>query len=56
MATPMGTVFFNNKKTVSQCDDEILGSTVKTFLIQFDQEKFKNFSLSAIRAYQCAQA
>ena len=34
-------VLFNNKKTVPQCDNETLGSTTKTLVIQFDQERFK---------------
>ena len=42
MATPLGTVFFNNKM-VSQCDDETLGFTAETLVIQFDQERFEQF-------------
>ena len=41
MATPLGKVFFNNKRTVSQCDDETLGSNAETLVIQFDQERFE---------------
>ena len=40
-ATPLGKVFFNNKKTVPQCDNETLGSTAEMLVIQFDQEKFE---------------
>jgi len=39
-ATLQGNVF-NNKKTVPQCDDETLGCTAETLVIQFDQERFK---------------
>ena len=41
MATLLGKVFFNKKKTVLQCDDETLGFTAETLIIQFDQEKFE---------------
>ena len=41
MATLLGKVFFNNKKTVPQCDDETLGSTVETLVIKFYQERFE---------------
>ena len=41
MATPFGMVFFNNKKTVSQCDDQTTGSATETVVLQFDQEKFE---------------
>ena len=34
-------VLFNNKKTVPQCDNETLGSTTETLVIQFDQERFE---------------
>jgi len=40
MATPLEKIFLNNKKTVSQCDDE---STAETMVIYFDQEKFEQF-------------
>ena len=40
MVTPLGTFFFNNKKTVSQCDEQIIGPITKTLVIHFDQEKF----------------
>jgi len=38
---PLWIVFFNTKKTVSQCEDQTLRSTAKTLVIQFDQEKFE---------------
>ena len=41
MTTLLGKIFFNNKKTVPQCDDETLGSTAETLVIQFDQERFE---------------
>ena len=41
MATPLGNLFLNNKKTVIQCGDETLGFTTETLVIQFDQEKFE---------------
>ena len=39
MATPLETLFFNNKKIMPQCDGEI--PAAKTLVIQFDQEKFE---------------
>ena len=41
MATLLGKVFFNNKKTLPQCDDETLGSNAEILVIQFDQERFE---------------
>jgi len=41
MATPLGNFFSANEKIMSQCDDETLGSTAETLVIQFDQEKFE---------------
>ena len=41
MAIPLGTVFFNYKKMVSQCNDETLGSITEKLVIQFDQERFE---------------
>jgi len=41
METPLEKVFFNNKKTVPQCNDKILSFTVEILVIQFDQERFK---------------
>ena len=40
MVTPLGTFFFSNKKTVSQCDEQIIGTITETLVINFDQEKF----------------
>ena len=43
MAALLGTFFSTNEKIVSQCDDEALGSTAETLVIQFDQKKFEQF-------------
>ena len=50
MAT-LEKVFFNNKKIMSQCDDETLESTSKTLVIQFDQEKFKQLLSEGSSSY-----
>jgi len=36
LVTSLENVFFNNKKTVSQCYDETLESNAETLVIQFD--------------------
>jgi len=41
IATLLGIVLFNTKKTISQCYDQTLGSTVETLVIQFDEENFE---------------
>ena len=41
MATQLGNFFFDDKKITPQCDDESLGSTIETLVIQFDQEKLE---------------
>jgi len=41
MATPLGKISFNKKKMTPRRDDETLGSTAETLVIQFDQERFE---------------
>ena len=41
MVTPLGIIFSTDEKVVSQHDDQTLGSTTKTLVISFDQEKFE---------------
>jgi len=41
MVTSLGNFLFNKKKMAPQSDDETLGSTAKTLVIQFDQERFE---------------
>ena len=41
MATPLGTVFSTNEKIVAQAEVKFLGSTVKSLVVEFDQEKYK---------------
>jgi len=36
MATPLGNILFNNKKTAPKCDGETPESTAETLVIQFD--------------------
>ena len=43
MATLLGTAFSTIKNLVSQSDDQTLGSTVETLVIQFDQKKSEQF-------------
>jgi len=43
MATPLGTAFSTIENLVSQSDDQTLGSTVETLVIQFDQKKSEQF-------------
>jgi len=45
MATLLGKFFFNNKKIVSQCDDQTPGFIVETLIIQLGQEKFEQLFL-----------
>ena len=49
MVTPLGIVFSTDEKTVVQADLKLLGSTVKSLVVEFDQEKFEElFSLSPV--------
>ena len=41
MATPLGKVFSTNEKAVEQADLKLLGSTIKSLLVEFFQEKFE---------------
>jgi len=40
MATPLETVFSTDKKVVAQADPKLLGSTVESLVVEFDQKKF----------------
>jgi len=57
MMTPLGTTFSTNKKAITQADLKFLGLTVKSLIVKFDQEKFKQLLSSgsiipkAIRQY-----
>jgi len=54
MATLLGNYFSTAENQVSQCDDQILGSTAETLIIHFDQEKFDFFLGVAKVPYMCA--
>ena len=42
MATPLGTILYNNKETTLQCNGKNAEPiTVKNLVIHFDQEKFE---------------
>jgi len=41
MTTLLGTVFSTDEKTIAQADLKLLGSTIKSILIEFNQEKFE---------------
>jgi len=46
MVIPLGTVFSTDKKTVAQADLKLLGSTVESLIVKFDQEKFEELLFS----------
>ena len=41
MATPLRIVFSTNEKAIAQVDLKLLGSTVESLVVEFDQEKFE---------------
>ena len=41
MATPLGIVFSTEEKAVAQTNLKLLESTVKSLIVEFDQEKFE---------------
>jgi len=43
MTTPLGTSFFTDKTAVTQAIVRLLGMTVKTLIVEFDQGKFEEF-------------
>ena len=43
MATPLGTSFYTNENAVAQADVWLLGKTVESLAVEFDQGKFKEF-------------
>jgi len=45
----MGTIFSTNEKAVAQANLKLLGSTIESLVVKFDQEKFKElFSSGSI--------
>ena len=43
MATPLGTSFSTDENVMAQADVRLLGKTVESLVIEFDQEKFEEF-------------
>ena len=43
MATPLGTFFSTDENVVAQVDVRLLGKTIESLVIEFDQEKFEKF-------------
>jgi len=41
MTTPLGTFFSTDEKAVAQVDLMLLGSTIESLMVEFDQEKFE---------------
>ena len=46
MATLLGTSFFTDENVMVQADVQILGKTVESLVVEFDQGKFKKFLFS----------
>ena len=43
MATPLGPSFSTDEKAVAQADLKLLGSTIESLVVEFDQEKYDQF-------------
>jgi len=43
MATPLGTSFYTDENTVAQADVRLLGKTVESLVVEFDQGNFEKF-------------
>ena len=58
MATLLGNTFSTNEKAVAQANLKLIGSTVESFVVKFDQEKFEklislgSISLKSTRQYR----
>jgi len=49
MTTPLGNIFSTDKKAVAQVDLKLIGSTIESFVVEFDQKKFEQlFSSGSI--------
>ena len=46
MATPLGTSISTDENTVAQADIQLLGKTVESLIVEFDQRKFEEFLFS----------
>ena len=58
MVTPLEKLFSTDENAIAQADVQLLGKTVEPLVVEFDQEKFKEFlssgsaSLKARRQYR----
>jgi len=58
MVTPLGTVLSTDEKAAVQTDLKLIGSTIESLVIEFNQEKFKQLlssgsvSLKSMRKYR----
>ena len=43
MATPLGISYFTDEEMVAQSDTKLLGSTVESLMVEFDQERYEKF-------------
>ena len=43
MATLLGTIFSTDENAVAQADVQLLGKTVESIIVEFNQEKFEEF-------------
>jgi len=50
MATPLGTFFSTDENAMAQADVKLIGSTVESFVVEFDQEKFEEFLFSGSKS------
>jgi len=46
MVTPLGTAFSTDENAMAQSDVQLLGNTVESLVIEFNQEKFEKFLFS----------
>ena len=48
--TTLGTVISTDEKITAQANIKLLGSMVKSLVVEFDQEKFEKFLFSGSRS------
>ena len=49
MMTSLGTISSTNEKTIAQADLKLLGLTVESLVVEFDQDKFEQLLSSSTK-------
>ena len=55
MATPLGMNYFTDEEMVAQSDTELLGSTVESLMVEFDQGRYEKLLSMGSTSPKCTR-